>query len=211
VFISVEGIEGSGKTSQIAHIRGFFEQRNIPYVITKEPGATPIGKKVRAILLDPENRHMAPVTELLLYMADRVQHVTEIIRPALESGKTVLCDRFYDATVVYQGFARGVDLKTIQSLHAALLKGIQPDVTVLLDLPPEQGLARAWKQIDSGSRTPLETRFERETIHFHEKVRSGYLKLAGETPERFRIINAGETEAEVKEKILKTLSLLYPD
>jgi len=209
VFISIEGIEGSGKTSQIGHIRAFFEQREIPHVMTKEPGATPIGKKVRSILLDPESRHMAPVTELLLYMADRVQHVTEIIRPALESGKTVFCDRFYDATVVYQGFARGIDLKTIELLHATLLKGIQPDVTLLLDLPPEQGLARAWKQINSGSRTPLESRFEREAIQFHEKVRSGYLKLAGEMPDRFRIINAGETEANVKEEILKILSQLY--
>jgi len=209
VFITIEGIEGSGKTTQIVHVKEFLERKGIQYVITKEPGATQIGKKVRSILLDPKIQGIEPLTELLLYMADRVQHVTEIIRPALASGKTVLCDRFHDATVVYQGFARGIDLKIINTLHRVLLDGIQPDITLLLDLPPEQGLARAWKQIENGTRTDMESRFERETIGFHEKVRKGYLELAKKEPERFRIINAAQNEMKVKNEIIKTLSLLY--
>jgi dTMP kinase len=209
VFISIEGIEGSGKTTQIGHIKKFLKQKTIRYLITREPGGTRIGEKVRSILLDPESRRMAPQTELLLYMADRVQHVVETIRPALASGKTVLCDRFYDATVVYQGFARGVDLGLIHTLHKMLLDGIQPDLTLLLDLPPEAGLARAWRQIENGTRTNIESRFERETIRFHEKVRAGYLKLARREPERFRVINAAQDEKKVQRDILKELSRLY--
>ena len=209
MFISSEGIEGSGKTTQIGHITEFLQQKTIRYVITREPGGTRIGKKIRSILLDPESRSMEPLTELLLYMADRVQHVTETIRPALASGKTVLCDRFYDATVVYQGFARGIDLDLIHTLHKMLLDGIQPDLTLLLDLSPEKGLSRAWRQIENGSRTDIESRFERETIRFHEKVRAGYLELARREPERFRIINAVQDEKNVQREILKELSRLY--
>lgn len=209
MFISIEGIEGSGKTTQIGHITEFLQQKTIRYVITREPGGTRIGEKIRSILLDPESRSLAPLTELLLYMADRVQHVTETIRPALASGKTVLCDRFYDATVVYQGFARGIDLDLIHTLHKMLLDGIQPDLTLLLDLSPEKGLSRAWRQIENGSRTDIESRFERETIRFHEKVRAGYLELARREPERFRIINAVQDEKNVQREILKELSRLY--
>jgi dTMP kinase len=127
----------------------------------------------------------------------------------LASGKTVLCDRFYDATVVYQGFARGIDLDLIHTLHEMLLDGIQPDLTLLLDLSPEKGLSRAWRQIENGSRTDIESRFERETIRFHEKVRAGYLELARRKPERFRIINAVQDEKNVQREILKELSRLY--
>ena len=209
MFISIEGIEGSGKTTQIGHITEFLQQKTIRYVITREPGGTQIGKKIRSILLDPESRSMEPLTELLLYMADRVQHVTETIRPALASGKTVLCDRFYDATVVYQGFARRIDLGLIHTLHKMLLDGIQPDLTLLLDLSPEEGLARAWRQIENGSRTDIESRFEREAIRFHEKVRAGYLELARKEPKRFRVINAVQDEKKVQREILKELSRLY--
>ena len=209
MFITVEGIEGSGKTTQIEHIAGFLTHKGIDHITTREPGATRIGKKIRGILLDPESRNMAPLSELLLYMADRVQHVNETIRPALTEGKTVLCDRFHDATVVYQGIARGIDLNLIQDLHKILLDGIQPDITLLLDLPPEDGLARAWKQIENGSRTDMETRFERETLRFHELVRAGYLKLAKKEPDRFRIIDAMQDEESVGMEIQKTLSLLY--
>ena len=209
MFITIEGIEGSGKTTQIEYIANFLEQKEIKHITTREPGATRIGKQIRGILLDPESRDIAPLTELLLYMADRVEHVIETIRPTLADGKTVLCDRFYDATVVYQGFARGIDLKMIQNLHQMLMDGIQPDITLLLDLSPEEGLARAWKQIEDGSRTDIETRFERETLRFHEMVRAGYLELAKKEPERFRIIDAMQDEEGVRQEIQKTLSLLY--
>jgi dTMP kinase len=209
MFITLEGIEGSGKTTQIHYIAEFFKERQLTYRLTREPGATRTGKSIRAILLDPRNNNLQPLTELLLYMADRVQHVKEIISPSLLAGETVVCDRFYDATLVYQGFARGIDVQMICSLHKMLLDGMQPDITFLLDLAPETGLSRAWKQIENGSRTDAETRFERETLRFHQKVRKGYLDLAAQDPERFHIINAEKTEPEVKNDILKKLAALY--
>jgi len=209
MFITLEGIEGSGKTTQVANIVQFLQERGSACVITREPGATRIGKRIRSILLDPENKILDPLTELLLYMSDRVQHVREIITPALLAGKTVLCDRFYDATVVYQGFARSIDIGFIRCLHKKLLDGMQPDITILLDLPAEEGLARAWKQIDDGSRKDVETRFERETLRFHQKVREGYLELAKQESKRFRVIDAMQTEDQVRRDILRWLSMLY--
>ena len=209
MFITLEGIEGSGKTTQIDYIAQFLQEREWSCVITREPGATRIGKRIRSILLDPETKNLDPLTELLLYMSDRVQHVKEVITPALLAEKTVLCDRFYDATVVYQGFARNIDIGFIHSLHKMLLDGMQPDITILLDLPAEEGLARAWKQIDNGSRQDVETRFERETLRFHQKVREGYLKLAEQEPERFRVIDAMQAEDQVRRDILSRLSVLY--
>lgn len=208
MFITLEGIEGSGKTSQIKSIAEYLAVSGYECVVTREPGATAIGRKIRSILLDPASERMDSTTELLLYMADRVQHVREIIVPALSDGKMVLCDRFYDATVVYQGVARGIGIDTVYSLHKLLLDGIQPDVTFLLDLPPEEGLARAWRQIENGSRTGNESRFERETLRFHEKVRAGYLKLAHEEPDRFRIVDAMKEPDAVQKDIVKILAAL---
>lgn len=206
MFITLEGIEGSGKTTQIRHIREFLTSRGFSCVATREPGGTMIGKKIRAILLDPENKGMGPLVELLLYIADRAQHVKEIVLPSLSAGKAVLCDRYYDATVVYQGFARGIDIELIHKLHRTILDNLKPDITILLDLPAEIGLARAWKQIENGTRTGVETRFEEEALAFHEKVRSGYLKLSRLEPERFRVIDASKDENQVRKKIISILS-----
>jgi len=167
---------------------------------------TRIGEKIRAILLDPLSKDMGPLTELLLYTADRAQHVSERILPLLAAGKTVLCDRYFDATMAYQGFARGIDTGLIDKIHGLLFENLRPDLTILLDLPAEIGLARAWKQINEGARNNEETRFEEETLSFHKKVRAGYLEIARLEPERFRIIDASETEKDVREKIIKTLS-----
>jgi len=206
MFITFEGIEGSGKTTQLKQIAGFLRKCGHDCVITREPGGTRIGEKIRAILLDPASRGMDPTTELLLYLADRVQHVKELLEPSLAAGKTVLCDRYFDATVVYQGYARGLDIERIKQLHRLLPPNLQPDITFLLDLPVEAGLARAWAQIDNGNRTGRETRFEKEALAFHEKVRAGYLALARREPERFRIIDAGRNAAEVQKDILKVLA-----
>ena len=184
MFITLEGIEGSGKTTQIGHMVEFLESAGYDCVATREPGGTRIGKKIRALLLDPESHDMDPLAELLLYTADRAQHVKQFVLPQLAAGKTVLCDRYYDATVVYQGFARGLDIGLIHSLHKLILKDLKPDITILLDLAPDEGLSRAWKQINNGSRTGVESRFEKETLSFHEKVRSGYLELSRLEPER---------------------------
>jgi len=207
MFITLEGIEGSGKTTQIVHIQEFIQSRGYDCILTKEPGGTEIGEKIRGILLDPENKDLVPLTELLLYMADRAQHLKTKIDPLLSIGKVVLCDRYFDATLVYQGFARGVEINLIERLHNLLFEGLKPDVTFLLDLAPGIGLARAWKQIKTGARADLETRFEKETLLFHEKVRKGYLKLADAEPERFKIIDASQDEIHVSSQIIKTLSL----
>ena len=209
MFITLEGIEGSGKTTQVRHMLEFLGSKGFACAATREPGGTAIGKKIRAILLDPESKDMEPLVELLLYTADRAQHVKEIVLPLLSAGKTVVCDRYYDATVVYQGFARGINIDLIHELHKSILKDLKPDITILLDLPSEIGLARAWKQIESGDRADLETRFEEETLAFHEKVRSGYLELARLEPERFRVVDASKNENQVRAEIINILSSKY--
>ena len=206
MFISFEGIEGSGKTTHVNHMVRFLQDKGYDCVITREPGGTRIGEKIRAILLDPLSKDMDPLTELLLYTADRAQHIKEYILPLLSDGKMVLCDRYYDATMAYQGFARGLDIGLIEKMHKLLFENLKPDITLLLDLPPEIGLARAWKQINNGNRVSEETRFEEERLSFHKKVRSGYLELARLEPERFRIIDASKDEYGVREEIIKILA-----
>jgi len=207
MFISFEGIEGSGKTTHIKQTAGFLRNNGHDCIVTREPGGTRIGEKIRAILLDPLSQDMDPVTELLLYTADRVQHIRKFVLPLLSDGKTVLCDRYYDATMAYQGFARGLDIRLIEKIHKLLLEDLKPDITILLDLPAEIGLLRAWKQIEKGSRDKEETRFEKETLLFHNKVRSGYLELARLEPQRFRVIDASKDEHQVLDAIIRTLSL----
>ncbi|MDY6790387.1 MAG: dTMP kinase [Thermodesulfobacteriota bacterium] len=208
MFITLEGIEGSGKTTQINHINRFLGNRGHDCVVTREPGGTRIGEKIRSILLDPESKGMEPMTELLLYFSDRVQHVNQLIKPALDEGKTIICDRYFDATLVYQGYARGLDIKLIARLHELVLKGLKPDITFLLDVLPEIGLSRAWKQIDNGSRNGDETRFEKEALSFHQKIRAGYLELARLEPQRFRVIDASEEKNKVQLAIEKVLALI---
>jgi len=205
MFITLEGIEGSGKTTQLEPIVNYLKGRGCECIVTREPGGTRIGKKIRSILLDPDSREIDPMTELLLYMADRSQHINEVVIPHLASGKLVLCDRYYDATLVYQGYARGIDIEIIQRLHQWILKDLKPDVTILLDLEPQIGLKRAWKEIDRGTRTGLETRFEKETLRFHKKVRAGYLTLARNDPDRFEVVDASQNERQVRERIIHIL------
>jgi dTMP kinase len=174
--------------------------------VTREPGGTQIGQKIRALLLDPSNQGLEPLSELLLYLADRAQHIKEIIEPGLNAGKTVICDRYFDATMAYQGYARQLDRTLLHTLHQLLFSGLTPDITLLLDLPPEIGLDRAWKQIHEGQRKGTETRFEAEALNFHERVRAGYLDLAHREPERFRIIDAGQDTQQVTQQIIRILS-----
>ena len=205
MFITLEGIEGSGKTSQIDRLTTYFDQRGISTLVTREPGGTDIGGKIRAILLDPETKDLSYSAELLLYMADRAQHLDALIRPALEQGKTVVCDRFADATVVYQGYARGLTPDLIHRLHRLLFEDLKPDLTLLLDVEPQVGLARAWRELNSGNRSRREGRFEEEKLAFHERVRAGYLELARNESERFRIIDAAQDEAAVWNDIRQIL------
>jgi len=206
MFITLEGIEGAGKTTQVEFIVSFLKARGYETLITREPGGTRVGSQIRSVLLNPENSEIAPLTELLLYTADRVQHVTELVRPALEAGKIVLCDRYVDATIVYQGYARGLDIGLIATLHQLMLDDLKPDLTILFDLGPEQGLERAWRQINAGARTGDETRFENETLSFHEKVRAGYLERSRLEPERFRVVDASKNADAVREATLRILA-----
>ncbi|NNG02457.1 MAG: dTMP kinase [Desulfobacteraceae bacterium] len=206
MFITLEGIEGSGKTSQIAHIVDFLTDEGYDCVTTREPGGTKAGERIRSILLDPASDDLAADAELLLYIADRVQHLNTFILPRLAAGKTVVCDRFFDATLVYQGYARGLELRLIRRLHQLTCRNIKPDLTFLLDLSPQSGLSRAWAQLNDGSRTGDESRFEQETLDFHNKVRKGYLEVAGTEPERFRIIDGSLAMDQVRQKIISELT-----
>ena len=190
MFITLEGIEGAGKTTVLPRLVDALETDGASCTVTREPGGTAFGRQVRAILLDPAHRGLDPHAELLLYVADRVQHVREVIRPALDRGEVVLCDRYMDATIVYQGVARQLGRELILRLHDLVLGALKPDLTLLFDLPARVGLERAWRDFDRGERSRRESRFEQEHLDFHEAVRAGYLQLARTEPGRFRIIDA---------------------
>lgn len=205
MFITFEGIEGCGKTTQVKRLVKKLKRHHIPLVSTAEPGGTRIGKSIRRILLNSRNKHLAPLAELILYEADRAQHIEEIIKPALREGKWVICDRFSDSTVVYQGWARRQDMGLIKILNERVTQGIEPDLTFLLDCPVELGLGRALKR-DLAGTNKGQSRFENEKIAFHREVRRGYLKLARENPKRFVTIDASGDRDKIEEEIFKHVS-----
>lgn len=202
MFITFEGIEGCGKTTQVKRLVKRLNRFDIPLITTLEPGGTNIGKRIRGILLDSNNRDLSPLTELLLYAADRAQHVEEVIKHALDQGKWVICDRFFDATVAYQGSARGLDMELIKVLNEKVTQGVQPDLTFLLDCPEEVGLGRAITRNKTQSQKGQD-RFEREKLDFHRAVRKGYLELARKNHKRFAVIDATLAEDEMEEKIFE--------
>ena len=187
MFITFEGIEGSGKSTQAKELHKKLHQAGIPSIFTREPGGTEIGTSIRKILLDAHNTGLSGLAELFLYEADRAQHIEEKISPALNAGLWVICDRYLDATVAYQGYARNQDMDLLKTLNKYASHGLLPDITFLLDCPVEYGLNRA-KNRESNRVENEEAgfdRFERENFLFHEKVRSGYLAIADENPGRF--------------------------
>ena len=202
MFITFEGIEGCGKTTQIKRFVKRLRKYEIPLIMTIEPGGTKVGKNIRRILLDPRNKNLSPLTELILYAADRAQHVEEVIKPALDQGKWVICDRFTDATVVYQGIARGQDMRLVNILNKKATQRIRPDITFLLDCPVDMGLDRAIKRNEAPTHKGQD-RFERETLDFHKEIRKGYLDLARKDKKRFIIIDATLPKDEVEEKIFQ--------
>lgn len=201
MFVTFEGIEGSGKTTQVRRLAAWLEARRYDFVRTQEPGGTEAGRGVRAILLDPASRGLAPQAELHLFLADRAQHIAEVVRPALDAGKLVLCDRFGDSTVAYQGSARGLGMEVVRALHDAVTGETNPDLTFLLDLDPETALARA--RAEQIRFRPQEMRFEQEELRFHERVRAGYLRIARDEPGRLVVVDASRVEDEIGEDVLR--------
>lgn len=202
MFITFEGIEGSGKSLQIDRAVEHLRSRGIRCLVTREPGGTPFGAAVRQILLNAAGPRREPMSELLLYLADRYQHLRELVEPALRGGLTVISDRYHDATRAYQGAARGVPRQVIDQL-AALLQIPEPDRTVLLDAEPEVGLRRARSRNESGGAVADEGRFEAEDLSFHRAVRNAYLDLAREFPRRIHIVHASDDPETVHTRIRK--------
>lgn len=195
-FVTFEGGEGSGKTTQLKLLANHLRAPGNEVVETRDPGGTTIGKEIRTLLLSPESAPMSVAAELLLYEASRAQLVREVIAPALARGAIVLCDRFTDSTLAYQGFGRGLDLNLIRELNQFATEGLAPDLTVLLDLDPAIGLLRCAR---SASTEPSSRdRIEAEPLRFHQRVREGYLALARGEPERIRVIDARLSVAEIE-------------
>ena len=197
-FLTLEGAEGVGKSTNIEFITQYLEQRGIDYVLTREPGGTQLGEKIRELLLAVHEESMSELTELLLVFAARAQHLDKIIEPALAAGKWVVCDRFTDATFAYQGAGRGLSMETIGELESMVQGELRPDLTLILDLDPEIGMQRA------SNRGELD-RFEREQMSFFRHVRQGYLDIAQAEPERCKVIDAAKALEDVKLDLLAAL------
>ena len=196
LFITLEGIEGSGKSTQIRHLAEVLTQAGYPVLQTREPGGTATAEAIRHILLTASSHEsVTPQAEALLILAARCQHVTHLIMPALRQGTVVLCDRFSDSTFAYQGFARGLDLQWLRTANEVATGGLTPDLTLVLDLPVSVGLAR--RRADHGQ----QNRLDRETERFHRKVRRGFLTLAAEAPARMKIVNANRSAQQVQDEI----------
>jgi dTMP kinase len=199
LFITFEGGDGSGKTTQSLLLYKYLKKRKCNAIFTREPGGTKIAESIRKVLLDPRNK-ISPMTELLLYEASRAQHASELISPALEAGKIVICDRFTDATIAYQGFARGLGVALTETLNAIATGGISPDLTIYLDVPAGAGLKRARSLKKFNKRSA--DRLENENLAFHEKVREGYLKLAKQYPKRIKMLAPSGSIEDTQEKII---------
>jgi len=202
-FITFEGIEGSGKSTQILKLKQKLSEKGYSVLLTREPGGTTIGDKIRSIVLDPAYKNMAAPCELLLYSASRAQHCIEVIIPALKANKIVLCDRFTDATTAYQAGGRQLPEAWIETLNEFSSQGLKPDLTLLFDCPVELGLSRAKKREAESNLD--QDRFEQETLDFHERVRNRYLQIAKQETDRVSIIDASASLSSIEEKVWKLL------
>jgi len=202
MFITFEGIEGTGKSTQIALLKASLEAAGRSVLVTCEPGGSRIGAELRRVLLSLENRDLCARAELFLYLADRAQHVAQVVRPALGAGQVVLCDRFADSTVAYQAYGRGLDAELLHSLNALAVDGLWPHLTILLDLDPETGLTRAVARNTAEGKTVAEGRFEAESLAFHTRVRQGYQAWARRFPERIRTVDASGAPESIAAAVL---------
>jgi len=200
LFITFEGGEGSGKSLQAGALYRKLSRLAIPALLTHEPGGTPFGNKIGRWLKWAQDTDISPLTELLLFNASRSQLVTEVIQPNLKNGKIVLCDRYADSTTAYQSYGRGLDLEMVRAINNTATQGLKPDLTVLLDMPAEQGLAR--------KRTKRLDRFEQENMAFHQRVREGYLKMAANEPQRWLVIDATQNRQKIARIIWQRVNQL---
>jgi dTMP kinase len=207
LFITFEGVEGSGKTTQIRRLKTYLNRKGIPCTVTREPGGTSIGDQVRKILLNPDHKDLDPLAELFLYEAARAQHIKEFIKPLLEKKGVILCDRFADASVAYQGYGRRLGFRLVERLNQMATDGLRPDITFLLDCPTDLGLQRAIRR-NEVLKQEKEGRFEREKIQFHNRVRRGYLALARKEPRRVKVIDTRKGEDKVFEEIRRIIDKL---
>ena len=208
MFITFEGIDGCGKSTQVSRFAATLRKRGIPILVTREPGGTEIGQGIRDILLHVDNTNMDPLAELFLYAADRAQHVVEVIKPALAANKWVICDRYSDATTVYQGVTLEHYDRLIEVVNREATLDCQPDITFLLDCPAEVGQKRIAKRAQHEEKRD---RFERKTLDFHIKLRYGYLTLANKHKDRFRIIDGTVAEQQVAKSIREVISPYFPN
>ena len=220
-FLSIEGVDGAGKSTQLPRIESWLRGRGVRTLATREPGGTPLGESLRAVLLDPRFTGMSPVAELLVMFAARAEHLAKVISPAIQEGVWVLCERFTDATFAYQGGGRDVDPARIGSLEETVQGDVRPDLVLVLDLPVETGLTRAARRRlatvlaadgrgETGFAGGSADRFERENVEFFRRVREAYLGRAREQPERYAVIDASADEAAVTERMIRAIEERLP-
>ena len=205
MFLTIEGIEGAGKSTFIGLLEAELVKRGVDFLRTREPGGCALGRQIRPLLLDASQK-VSDRAELFLFLADRAQHVADTIRPALERGQWVICDRYADSTIAYQGYGRGMDPEELQKLNDYATGGLWPDITFLLDLPAEVGLGRALARNGREGLTQSEGRFEAEALAFHQRIREGFLARAARWPQRFRVLDAAQTPDAIVVQAMKHLA-----
>ena len=204
MFLTVEGIEGAGKSTFIGLLEDELRKRGVDFLRTREPGGCALGRQIRPLLLDV-SQQVSDRAELFLFLADRAQHVADTIRPAIERGQWVICDRYADSTIAYQGYGRGMDPEQLQMLNDYATGGLWPEITFLLDLPAEVGLGRALARNGREGLTQSEGRFEAEALAFHQRIREGFLARAARWPQRFRVLDAAQTPDAIVAQAMKHL------
>jgi len=206
MFITFEGGEGSGKTTQIQLLKDYFESQDRDVVVTREPGGTVEAEKIRELLVQRDGGNWTPTAEALLFFTARHMHVETKIKPALKSEKIVICDRFTDSTIAYQGYGHEFDLDILKQIQHVSIGDFQPDITLILDIDVKSGLARAGDRMQGDDNSNTEDRFERMKINFHENLRQGYLTIAKQNPDRCCIVNAGQSIEDVHSDILSAIT-----
>lgn len=207
-LISFEGLDGAGKSTQMSMLSRWLETQHVPFIQTREPGGTPLGIEIRQLLLNRAELAIVPLAEAFLFQADRSQHFSTLVIPALQEGKLVLTDRCFDASIAYQGFARGLDVSLIEHLSLLATQGYQPDLTILLDLDPSQVRYRTDSAQDPTGMREERTRFDAEVENFHQRVREGFRALARAHPERIKVIDASKTPEEIHQEIIYLVKAL---